>query len=243
MLIQTKISYCLSGLVLFLAMLYGSATVAASDKLAAATGENAAVPDKKVRKELQQLERFYKQVKTLKARFVQRVSSTNASKQEESAGVFYLQRPGKFRWDYTMPFEQRIIADGKRIWVYDVDMDQVIVKELDLVLGNTPAVLLSGTHELKQQFQVRPLENLQGRTDALSWVLLIPKNKESNYRQIVLGFNQDDLKVMELIDNFEQKTQMDFMEVTRNPKLDASLFVFSPPPGVDVIGSKEILGQ
>lgn len=194
-------------------------------------------------KDIERLSRFYKEVQSLKAEFVQRVGASGFSSIEESKGVFYLQRPGLFRWDYFEPYEQKIVADGKRLWIYDMDMDQVIVKNLDLVLGNTPAVLLSGTKELKEQFDVSGLSDLQGRPSTYKWLLLKPKDMESNYKQIVLGFDKDHLKVMELLDNFDQMTVMNFSQIQSNPKLDPALFEFVPPVGVDVIGAEEILGQ
>ena len=192
---------------------------------------------------MERLNRFYKEVKSLQASFIQRVGASGFSSIEESKGVFYLQRPGQFRWDYSQPYEQQIIADGSSLWVYDIDMDQVIVKKLDQVLGSSPAVLLSGTKELKDQFKVESLTDLQGRPQGLTWLLLLPKDKESNYKQIVLGFNTDNLQVMELLDNFDQVTVMTFSDVKRNPKLDSSLFNFVPPVGVDVIGSEDVLGN
>ncbi|MDH5326770.1 MAG: outer membrane lipoprotein chaperone LolA [Gammaproteobacteria bacterium] len=215
-------------------MLVGSLVFAAMTGSAAVTAESA---------DMERLSRFYKQVKSLQATFVQRVDASGFSSIEESAGVFYLQRPGRFRWDYTKPYKQQIIADGKKLWVYDVDMDQVIVKKLDLALGSTPAVLLSGTQELKQQFTVDRIRDLQGRPAGLVWLRLLPKDKESNYQHIVLGFNQDNLEVMELLDNFGQATVMRFSDIKRNPNLDASLFQFTPPLGVDVIGAEDVLGQ
>lgn len=187
----------------------------------------------------QQLQRFFNDVQSMSAEFVQTVGSQGFSTVDESHGVFRLQRPGKFRWDYTAPYEQQIIADGKKIWVYDVDMDQIIVKPMDLILGQTPAVLLSGNQSLTDRFHIK---NVSSETNSeLVWVELRPKDQESSYEKLLLGFQNNDIKAMELIDSFGQTTRLKFSKLQRNPKLDAAIFQFTPPEGVDVIGEGELL--
>lgn len=180
--------------------------------------------------------KFFNDVKSIQADFTQTVSAQGFADKETSKGLFRLLRPGKFRWDYDQPYEQHIIADGRRLWVYDVDMDQVIVKPLDLVLGQTPAVLLSGTASLTDRFDI---EEVPGHQDSsLTWVALRPKDNESSYEKLLLGFSQDNIQAMELVDNFGQTTRLQFSHVQRNPKIDPSVFDFKPPPGVDVIGAE-----
>ncbi|WP_455203550.1 outer membrane lipoprotein chaperone LolA [Kaarinaea lacus] len=187
----------------------------------------------------QQLQRFFNDVQSMSAEFVQTVGSQGFSTVDESRGVFRLQRPGKFRWDYTAPYEQQIIADGKKIWIYDVDMDQIIVKPMDLILGQTPAVLLSGNQSLTDRFHIK---NVPSETNSeLAWVELRPKDQESSYEKLLLGFHNNDIKAMELIDSFGQTTRLKFSKLQRNPKLDAAIFQFTPPEGVDVIGEGELL--
>lgn len=181
---------------------------------------------------------FFDNVKSMQAEFTQTVSSQGFSDKETSKGLFRLLRPGKFRWDYEQPYQQRIIADGNKLWVYDVDMDQVIVKPLNLVLGQTPAVLLSGTASLTDRFDIQdvPSRSEQG----LAWVELRPKDTESSYEKLLLGFSEQNLRAMELVDNFGQITTLEFSNLQRNATIDPKVFQFHPPPGVDVIGDEDM---
>jgi outer membrane lipoprotein carrier protein len=188
---------------------------------------------------VERLQRFFDEVTSMRADFVQTVGAEGFASVDESEGVFRLQRPGKFRWDYTEPYEQHIIADGKKLWVYDVDLDQVIVKDLAFVLGQTPAVLLSGPVDLTQQFDIRPMPEREQL--GLTWIELKPKNKDTGFDTILLGFSEKNLNAMELMDSFGQVTYLRFFNLQRNPQLDPSIFEFKPPPGVDVIGETELL--
>jgi outer membrane lipoprotein carrier protein len=180
---------------------------------------------------------FFKDVKSMQAEFTQIVKAQGFDSKDTSKGLFRLLRPGKFRWDYDQPYKQEIIADGSKLWIYDMDMDQVIVKPLNLVLGQTPAVLLSGTASLTDRFEI---EDRPDRHDLhLKWVLLTPKDKDSSYEKLLLGFGKDTIEAMELVDNFGQVTLLQFSHVQRNPKIDPKVFAFKPPAGVDVIGDEE----
>lgn len=181
---------------------------------------------------------FFKDVHSMQAQFTQIVKSQGFADKDTSKGMFRLLRPGRFRWDYEQPYKQEIIADGDKLWIYDMDMDQVIVKPLDLVLGQTPAVLLSGSASLTDRFEI---EDMPERHDLdLAWVLLRPKDKDTSYEKLMLGFDKQDVKAMELVDNFGQVTLLQFSKLQRNPKIDPKVFQFQPPPGVDVIGDEEV---
>ena len=189
----------------------------------------------------ERLRNFFTQVQSMQADFTQTVAAQGFAGSEESKGMFRLLRPGKFRWDYTQPYQQHIIADGNKLWVYDVDMDQVIVKPLDSVLGQTPAVLLSGNSSLTERFDIEELP--ERKEQGLVWVALRPKDTESSYQQLVFGFNNSDIKVMELVDNFGQLTVLKFANLKRNLTIEPGVFQFVPPPGVDVIGEEELSPQ
>jgi chaperone LolA len=187
------------------------------------------------------LNRFFANVQSMQAHFVQSVASQPAlasqqisNKLERSEGLLRILRPGRFRWDYQKPYEQEIVADGKRLWVFDIEMDQVIVKPLDLVLGNTPAILLSGNASLTDRFIIDELPDV--KEEGLSWLSLKPKEAEASYEKVWLGFNAKTLVAMDLVDGFGQKTQLRFTELQLNPRIDPKVFDFTPPPGVDVIG-------
>ena len=181
---------------------------------------------------------FFTNVHSMQADFTQTVSAQGFTDKDTSKGVFRLLRPGKFRWDYEQPYQQQIIADGNKLWIYDVDMDQIIVKSLNSVLGQTPAVLLSGTASLTDRFDIQDLP--QRDKLGLAWVQLRPKDTESSYEKLLLGFASDNIQAMELVDNFGQVTLLKFSNLKRNLKIDPAIFQFQPPPGVDVIGDEEL---
>jgi len=175
---------------------------------------------------------FFAQKGAMSAEFVQTVQGAAFAQPEESRGTLLMQRPGKFRWDYRLPYEQQIIADGKRLWIYDVDLEQVIVKPLDAALGDTPALLLSGDGAA-QRFEIK---ELPGRGDGLLWVELLPKQSDTGFIAVRLAFDRQSLRSMELVDGFEQVTKLAFANVKLDIKLPADTFVFVPPKGVDVVG-------
>jgi len=183
----------------------------------------------------QRLERFFKQVTSMRADFTQSVVGEGKRAPEKSEGVLQMQRPGKFRWEYRVPYEQQIIADGKKLWIYDVEMEQVIVKPLDLALGDTPAVLLSGGADIADKFDITEITVEKQNDASLFWMQLVPKKQEANFEKLLLAFTGDNLKIMELKDAFGQVTRLTFSNLEQNPSIDASVFTFIPPAGVDVI--------
>lgn len=182
-----------------------------------------------------QLHDFYGKVKSMQARFTQQILDPNGKLQQEAAGQMYIQRPGQFRWDYQQPYEQLILADGRRLWIYDADLEQVTVKKMDETLGQTPAMLLSGTRPLEEQFSLTDL----GVSNGVAWVELLPLARDSSFVRMRLGFSGRELSAMEMWDGLGQITRLRFSQVQRNPVLDAKLFVFVTPPGADVIGEVE----
>lgn len=179
------------------------------------------------------LKKFFHDVKTLKADFVQTVQSEDFRKKETSSGRLMMSRPGHFRWDYDKPYLQQIIADGTKLWIYDIDLDQVIVKSLKQALGNTPAVLLSGSADLSDQFNISDYKS-DAQSDNLDWVELKPKDEDAGFQLLRLGFDQD-LRQMVLLDAFGQETIIKFSKLQRNPDVNPALFQFVPPEGVDVL--------
>lgn len=180
----------------------------------------------------ERLDAFFNDVRALRGGFTQTVLDPRMRVTEEAQGTFALQRPGKFRWDYKAPYHQLIVADGDKVWIYDIELEQVTVKRLDEAVGNTPAQLLSSGEGLEKSFDITE----QGSADGLDWVELTPKQQDSSFARVRLGFDARDLRRMELVDNFGQTTRLRFSQLERNPKLVPSLFEFRPPPGVDVVG-------
>ena len=178
------------------------------------------------------LDDFFANIKSMKADFHQVLLDGKGKPVKEAEGTLVMQRPGKFRWDYVAPFKQLIVADGKKIWIYDSELEQATVKPMDATLGDTPALLLSGDRPLKDNFMITDL----GIIDGQDWVELKPKGGDSGFERVRLGFGKEDIEVLELLDNFGQTTKLNFTKLRRNPNVDADLFNFIPPAGVDVIG-------
>jgi outer membrane lipoprotein carrier protein len=168
---------------------------------------------------------------SLRAEFRQTVTDADGRQTESAAGEMSLARPGKFRWDYRTP-EQLIVSDGTTVWLYDVELEQVTVRPADEALVGTPAQLLSGEADLGDSFTITD----GGTEDGLAWSRLEPKSAEGDFRELRVGIADGELRRMVLVDRLGQTTRLDFDRIERNPRLDAGVFSFSPPPGVDVIG-------
>lgn len=175
---------------------------------------------------------FLADVHSLKADFTQVVLDTNLKQVKQSKGTLTIKRPGRFRWDYLKPNPEIIVADGKRLWLYDVDLQQVTVKPLNDTLAASPAVLLSGSNDVEKSFSVED----QGEKDGLAWVDLKPKVKDTDFEDVKLGFKGEDVSVMELKDNLGNTTRISFDRVQRNLEVGDEAFKFTPPKGADVIG-------
>ena len=169
---------------------------------------------------------------TWSADFKQTIDDGHGKIMRSAAGKLYLQKPGKFRWDYVEPSEQLILADGKHIWFYDKDLQQANLRDMDASLSSTPAVLLSGGGSVGSQFDVTALPP----SDGMEWYQLIPKRPDTDFQLVRIGFTKGDLTSMFLADKLNQVTQLSFSHSQRNAKFAPDLFTFVPPKGVDVIG-------
>ncbi len=175
--------------------------------------------------------------KTVRADFSQTVTVKNGKKPQFSSGSMAISRPGKFRWQIEKPYPQLIVGDGAKVWVYDPDLRQVTVKKVDAALGSSPAAVLTGTagsSELEKNFALRTLG--VSAQDGMDWLEATPKNPESGFEKLRIGFVGDEIRAMELFDAFGQTTWVAFTNIERNPALPATLFSFTPPAGADVIG-------
>ncbi|MDO9107097.1 MAG: outer membrane lipoprotein chaperone LolA [Methylovulum sp.] len=177
-----------------------------------------------------QLKAFLATSKSLTADFKQVAINEAGNPTQTSYGVFYLQRPGKFRWDYQKPFQQQIVSMAGKVWFYDTDLEQVTVKKLDESVGSTPALLLSGDVSLEDNYTMEQ----QGVEGDMQWVKLVPKNTESSFKYLLIGLEKGGLSGMELSDNFGQLTRIYFSNVKLNPVIKPSLFEFEAPKGADV---------
>ena len=175
---------------------------------------------------------FFSSTNTMRAKFSQVVTDTQGRKVQEVEGTMQLQRPNKFRWDYNKPYEQQIISDGKDVFLYDTDLQQVTVRALSRAIGSSPAAMLAGGDAVEKGFSLKNAN----RKDGLIWVLALPKDKDSGFDRVLLGFKGDKLRKMELYDSFNHITHITFDAVERNPVLQDATFLFTPPKGVDVVG-------
>jgi outer membrane lipoprotein carrier protein len=175
---------------------------------------------------------FFNNTSTMRAQFSQVVNDKQGRKVQEVDGTMQLQRPNKFRWDYKKPYEQQIVSDGKQVFLFDTELQQVTIRELSKTLGSSPAALLAGGEAVEKSFILKNAT----RKDGLTWVLALPKDKESGFERVLLGFKAGKLRKMELYDSFNHITHITFNEVERNPVLQDSTFLFTPPKGVDVVG-------
>ncbi len=169
----------------------------------------------------------------LKAEFKQTVLDDNKQVVQQSSGEVSISRPGKFTWIYRQPYEQRIVADGRELWVYDVDLDQVTVKPVADALGTAPIMVLMTDERVEQQFDVAEI----GQRKYLYWVELTPKQADMEFTTVYLGMEDDIIKAMELRDAFGQSTQIVFENLRTGMVFDPQTFRFVPPPGVDVFGA------
>ena len=180
---------------------------------------------------LDSLRYFFNEIQTFEANFGQEVLDESMDAIDSGRGRVMIKRPGLFMWDYEPPEAQKIIGDGDRVWIYDVDLEQVTVRDQQQSLGRTPALLLAGTQDIEQNYTIIDI-GTQGRFD---WVNLIPVDEESGFTEVRIGFEDNRLRLMELLDNLGQRTRMSFVDLKENQPIPDSSFDFVPPAGVDVI--------
>jgi len=184
------------------------------------------------------LKDFFKNTNSLTADFTQITLDEKGQQLEEqaAAGLFVLERPGKFRWHAISPSELVLLADGKNFWNYDVDLEQVIVKPIDETLSNTPAMLLSGESDVLKAFDIGSSFGTTLEIGNVEWVQLSPKDKNSDFSRLSIGFLGDKIRLMELATNVGQVVRVELTNVEVNVELKSSLFEFTVPEDVDVIG-------
>ncbi len=173
---------------------------------------------------------FARDVKSGKANFTQTVTSPDGKRKKQSSGSFEFQRPNQFRFAYAKPFEQTIVADGHKVWIYDADLNQASSRKLADALGATPAALLAGTN-IERDFTLKALPPEGG----LDWVQAVSKQAESTIQSLRLGFKGKELAAMEIVDGFGQRSRLDFSAVQANVAVPAERFQFKLPPGADLI--------
>jgi outer membrane lipoprotein carrier protein len=176
------------------------------------------------------LRQFVETAKTGHATFTQTVTSPDAKKTKSSSGTFDFSRPNRFRFAYAKPFEQVIVADGQKVWIYDADLNQVSSRKFSQAVGATPAALLAGG-SLDRDFTLSALPS----KDGIDWVQALPKEKDGPFQSLRIGFKGRDLSTLEIVDSFGQKSLLQFRQMATNVPMSPEKFEFKVPQGADVI--------
>lgn len=180
---------------------------------------------------IEKLRTFIQQTRSARATFTQVVTDSGGQVAPKASGTVQFERPGKFRWTYEKPYEQLIVGDGSKLWIYDKDLNQVTERKLDKALGSSPAALLAGSDDIDDHFSLNAL----GMKKQLDWLEVRPLDEESLFDKVHMGFRGNVLEVMELYDHFGQKTSIKLSNLQRNPKSSADLYRFTVPEGADVV--------
>jgi outer membrane lipoprotein carrier protein len=179
-----------------------------------------------------QLQRFFDEVTSFQGDFTQVLHDENGDLVEENSGRVYLQRPGKFKWDYAPPSAQLIVSDGKEIVIYDSELEQVTIRSFESALAQVPTlVLVDGDANLEAHFDVIDI----GPEGGLEWVAVRPLDDDASYEELSIGFRGGRLAGIHLLDGLGQVTRLMFTASEENAELDADTFSFVPPEGVDVL--------
>ena len=173
---------------------------------------------------------FIRDVRTGRAQFTQTVTSPDGAKKKTSSGSFEFSRPNRFRFAYAKPFEQVIVADGQKVWIFDADLNQASSRKFSSALGATPAALLAGG-SLDKDFTLSALP----ARDGLEWAQATPKAKDGTFKSVQVGFRGKDLAAVEIVDAFDQRSLLLFSQFAAGVNLPADTFRFTPPTGADVI--------
>jgi outer membrane lipoprotein carrier protein len=176
------------------------------------------------------LRAFVREAQSGTSSFTQTVTSPDGARKKTSSGSFEFLRPNRFRFAYAKPFEQLIVADGNKVWIYDADLNQASSRKLAQALGSTPAALLAGG-ALDKDFELAA----QPARDGLEWVLATPRQADSTVQSMRVGFRGKELAAIEIADAFGQRSLLQFNDFKANVTLAPERFRFAPPAGADVI--------
>jgi outer membrane lipoprotein carrier protein len=176
------------------------------------------------------LRAFVRDVQSGRGVFTQTVVSPDGQRRKTSSGRFEFLRPDRFRFTYTQPFEQLIVADGRKVWLHDPDLNQASSRPMSAALGATPAAILTG-RSLDDAFAL----TVEPSRDGLDWVLARPRKVDTTVDTLRVGFRGRQLAAIEIVDGFGQRSILRFTDFQPDVALNAAQFRFTPPPGTDVI--------
>ena len=183
---------------------------------------------------VKQLKTFLKKSKNFKAAFTQSLFDENGIELQFSAGRFSLKKPGKFSWDYEEPYHQIIMSNGKLIWMFDSELEQVTIKPVDSSLSKTSMVLLFNETDVDKDFKIIKLDVIQG----ISWLELTARDQESEFSNIIVGMKNNLISGIKLIDGFGQTTVISFTDISTSHTFKKNRFEFVIPKNADVIGGE-----
>lgn len=184
------------------------------------------------------LERFARDLETYHATFEQKIIDSDGVVQDANEGEMWLSRPSLFRWEYGGDFPEVIVADGEHVWMHDISLEQVTVKNQSEMANDSPLVILTDLGKLDEQFEVRDL----GIDDGLAYVELRSVQEGAEFDRVLLGIRGEALELMAMEDAFGLRTEIRIANARRNPELAGELFEFEPPDGVDVVGDVIVRG-
>lgn len=220
--------------------LAASAAVAADPPTPAAASAPSAPKQAAPESQPTQLDAYLDHLRTLRASFLQTLADNQGREIDRASGTIIVERPGKFSWDIhpqsasgASSAGQLLVCDGRNLWFFDRDLEQVTVKPVDAALSATPALLLSGAVDVRKNFTITPA----GERLGLQWVLVEPHGAEADFREALFGFDKGELKRMILEDKLDQTATVIFDKVERNVPVSAAEVSFTPPKGADVIGT------
>ncbi len=191
---------------------------------------------------MESLDAFIHHALSGRAQFTQIVTAPprdgQVARSKSSSGTFEFSRPGRFRFHYTQPFEQTIVADGQTLWLFDMDLNQVTARKQSATLGSTPAALIASAPDLRALQTDFVLEDAPDK-DGLQWITATPKAREGQLQSVKVGLRArqpvPELVALEILDSFGQRSVLTFSQVEINPRLGAETFVFKPPKGAAVV--------
>ncbi len=178
-----------------------------------------------------QLKAFVAEVKAATGSFTQYTVGPQGQTKPKQSGEFAFERPGKFKWLVRQPYEQSIVADGKQLFQYDPDLNQVSVRQVDAAIGTSPAAILFGSGSLEQAFNVSALPD----RDGLQWLRAKPRGADAGFAQVDIGLKDRQPVRVELLDAFGQTTRVELSNIKPNPAMPADAFRFVPPKDADVV--------
>jgi outer membrane lipoprotein carrier protein len=178
------------------------------------------------------LDAFAHGLHALRGDFSQTVYDQHGRVSETSRGMLALQAPRQFRWQVTSPYKQLIVADGRKVWVYDPELEQVTVRNQGAEEAHSPLTVLTDLSQLDSEFEATEA----GTREGLDWLRLVSRHKDSQFEYAEIGFAADGPRAMVFKDNLGDRTEIVFSDWQRNPSLPAGTFAFTPPPGADVVG-------